>query len=60
MKRGSAAKPHISPSKAQASAAPAGIAISEAAFERDLEEEVATINAARAMLGSAHTAVAAG
>ena len=36
----------------------AGIAISEAAFERDLEEEVATINAAKAMLGSGHSAVA--
>jgi hypothetical protein len=42
----------------QPSAGSAGITISEAAFERDLEEEVATINAAKAMLGSGPSAVA--
>jgi hypothetical protein len=60
IKRGSVSKTQTKPIEAQASAAPAGIAISEAAFERDLEQEVATINAAKAMLGAAHSPVAAG
>jgi hypothetical protein len=42
----------------QPSAGSAGITISEAAFERDLEEEVATINATKAALGSGPSAVA--
>jgi hypothetical protein len=44
----------------QPSAESAGIAISEAAFERDLEEAVATINAPKATLGSGLSAVATG
>ena len=44
----------------QPSAESAGIAISEAAFERDLEEAVATINAPKAMLSSGLSAVATG
>jgi hypothetical protein len=46
------------PTPRQPSAGSAGISISEAAFERDLEEEVATINAAKATLGSGQSAVA--
>jgi hypothetical protein len=46
------------PTPRQPSAGSAGIAISEAAFERDLEEQVATINAARAKLGSGQAAAA--
>jgi hypothetical protein len=42
----------------QPSAGSAGITISEAAFERDLEEEVATINTTKAALGSGPSAVA--
>ena len=60
IKRGSVSKTQTNPIEAQASAGPAGIAISEAAFERDLEEQVATINAAKAMLGAAPSPVAAG
>jgi hypothetical protein len=59
-KRGRTSKARTKPSEVQACAKSAGIAISEAAFERDLEEQVARINAAKAMLGSAQTAVAAG
>jgi hypothetical protein len=51
-------KTRTKPIEVQPSPASAGIAISEAAFERDLEAEVATINAAKAMLGSGHSAVA--
>jgi hypothetical protein len=51
-------KTRTKPIEVQPSPESAGIAISEAAFERDLEEEVATINAAKAMLGSGHSAVA--
>jgi hypothetical protein len=46
------------PTPRQPSAGSAGITISEAAFERDLEEEVATINAAKAAQGSGPSAVA--
>ena len=46
------------PTPRQPSAGSAGIAISEAAFERDLEEQVATINAAKAKLGSGRAAAA--
>jgi hypothetical protein len=60
IKRGSVSKTQTKPIEVQASAAPAGIAISEAAFERDLKEQVAAINAAKAMLGAAPTPVAAG
>jgi hypothetical protein len=60
IKRGSVSKTQTKPIEVQASAGPAGIAISEAAFERDLEEQVAAINAAKAMLGAAPSPVAAG
>lgn len=60
IKRSSVSKTQTKPIETQASAGPAGIAISEAAFERDLEEQVATINAAKAMLGPAPSPVAAG
>src|SRR5262249_42225790 len=53
-------KTQTKPVEVQASAGPAGIAISEAAFERDLEQQVAAINAAKAMLGAAPSPVAAG
>jgi hypothetical protein len=43
----------------QPSTSSPGIAISEAAFERDLEEEVATINAAKAKLRSGQRVVTA-
>ena len=46
------------PIEVQSSAGSAEIAISQAAFVRDLEEEVATINAAKAMLGLGQSAVA--
>jgi len=60
IKRGSVSKTQTKPVEVQASAGPAGIAISEAAFERDLEQQVAAINAAKAMLGAAPSPVAAG
>jgi hypothetical protein len=60
IKRGSVSKTQTKPVEVQASAGPAGIAISEAAFARDLEEQVAAINAAKAMLGAARSPVAAG
>jgi len=59
IKRGTAqSQVHRTPR--QPSAGSAGIAISEAAFERDLEEAVATINAPKAMLSSGLSAVATG
>jgi hypothetical protein len=53
-----AEKTRTTPIEVQPSAASAGIAISEAAFERDLDEVVATINAAKAKLRSGQSAVA--
>ena len=53
-----AEKTQTRPIEEQASAGSAGIAISEAAFARDLEEQVATINAARAKLGSGQAVAA--
>jgi hypothetical protein len=51
-------KMRTKPIEVQPSAGSAEIAISQAAFVRDLEEEVATINAAKAMLGLGESAVA--
>jgi hypothetical protein len=51
-------KMRTKPIEVQPSAGSAEIAISQAAFVRDLEEEVATINAAKAMLGLGQSAVA--
>jgi hypothetical protein len=51
-------KMRIKPIEVQPSAGSAEIAISQAAFVRNLEEEVATINAAKAMLGLGQSAVA--
>jgi hypothetical protein len=59
IKRG-AAQSQVRRKPRQPSAGSAGIPISEAAFERDLEEAVATINAPKAMLGSGLSAVATG
>jgi hypothetical protein len=59
IKRGTA-QSQVRRTPRQPSAGSAGIAISEAAFERDLEEAVATINAPKAMLGSGLSAVATG
>jgi hypothetical protein len=59
IKRGTA-QSQVRRTPRQPSAESAGIAISEAAFERDLEEAVATINAPKAMLGSGLSAVAKG
>jgi hypothetical protein len=65
IKRGNASKSskpaekmRTKPIEVQPSAGSAEIAISQAAFVRDLEEEVATINAAKAMLGLGQSAVA--
>jgi hypothetical protein len=59
IKRGTA-QSQVRRTPRQPSAESAGIAISEAAFERDLEEAVATINAPKATLGSGLSAVATG
>jgi hypothetical protein len=59
IKRGTA-QSQVRRTPRQPSAGSAGIAISEAAFERDLEEAVATINTPKAMLGSGLSAVATG